>query len=120
VEEAEMRILIADDDDTLRELLETLLTRSGHEVVATRDGAEALRAYRLADVPFDFLITDYQMPRKNGVVLIMDIRRINPNQKVIMVSGDPPQIDSLTRKDTGEFPMLQKPYRTEALLNLLK
>jgi DNA-binding NtrC family response regulator len=115
-----MRILIADDDATLRELLETLLKRSGHEVVATRDGAEALRAYHDADVPFDFLITDYQMPRMNGMVLIMEIRRKNPTQKCIMVSGDPPQVPEYLRKEIGEFPILQKPYRTEGLLNLLK
>ena len=113
-----MRILIADDEPILRELLAELLTRAGHEVVATKNGEEALRAFT-NEGDFDAVITDYQMPRKNGVVLIMDIRRTKPDQKVIMVSGDPPTIDRLTRKDTGEFPMLQKPYRTEALLALL-
>jgi CheY-like chemotaxis protein len=115
-----MRILIADDEPVLRELLAELLIRRGHEVVSTKNGVEALSVFRRDEKGFDYVITDYQMPGKNGVVLIMDIRRDTPNQKIIMVSGDPPQIDSLTRKDTGEFPILQKPYRTEDLTNLLK
>jgi len=113
-----MRILIAEDHADLRMLLTDLLTDKGHEVVATRDGEEALRTYT-NDGNFDLLITDYQMPRKNGVVLIMDIRRSNPNQKVILVSGDPPRITDIIRKDAGEFPILQKPYRTEDLLDLI-
>ena len=115
-----MRILIADDDESLRELLQMLLTRRGHEVVATRDGAEALRTYQESEVPFDFVITDYQMPRMNGMVLIMEIRRKNPAQKCIMVSGDPPQVPEYLRKDIGEFAILRKPYRNEALLDILK
>jgi CheY-like chemotaxis protein len=113
-----MRILIADDEPVLRELLEETLLRKGHEVVQAKNGIEALRKFT-DDGPFDLVITDYQMPGKNGVVLIMDIRRANPNQKIIMVSADPPQIDTLTRKDTGDFSVLQKPYRNEALYALL-
>ena len=115
-----MRILIADDDATLRELLEMLLTRAGHEVTAAKDGEEAVRIYSTSEEGFDYLITDYQMPRKNGMVLIMEIRRCNPAQKCIMVSGDPPQVPDYLRKEIGEFPILQKPYRNEALLNLLQ
>ena len=114
-----MRILIAEDHQVLRELLTDLLASKEHTVVATKDGAEALRAF-IDDGDFDYVITDYQMPRKNGVVLIMDIRRAKPNQKIIMVSADPPQLSADTRKETGEFPMLQKPYNTADLLALLK
>jgi len=113
-----MRILIAEDHNELRTLLTELLERKGHTVVATRDGEEALRAY-IKDGEFDLLITDYQMPRKNGVVLIMEIRGRNPNQKVILVSGDPPQITDIIRKGAGEFPMLRKPYRNEDLFALI-
>lgn len=112
-----MRILIADDLDDLRELLEAQLTLAGHTVVACKDGEAALREY-LRD-EFDYVITDYQMPRKNGVVLIMDIRAVNPNQKVILVSGDPPQMTDIIRKDAGEFPILRKPYGREDLFKLL-
>ena len=114
-----MRILNAEDHQELRTLLTDLLIRRGHEVVATTNGEEALRTYTNDDGAFDLLITDYQMPRKNGVVLIMDIRRSNPNQKVILVSGDPPQMTDIIRKDAGEFPILRKPYRNDDLYALI-
>lgn len=117
-----MRILIADDDETLRELLTMLLTRNGHEVVAAKDGEAAFREFMTTHGnEFDAVITDYQMPRKNGIVLIMDIRAIKPEQKCILVTGTPPEADELARwqKDSGVFPVLQKPYRNEALLALL-
>ena len=115
-----MRILIADDEQSLRELLEMLLTRRGHEVVATKNGVEAAFVYFHEEKPFDYVITDYQMPGKNGMILISEIRKANPVQKCIMVSGDPPQVPEYLRKEIGEFAILRKPYRNEALLELLK
>jgi two-component system, cell cycle response regulator len=116
-----MRILIADDDETLRELLMELLTRRGHAVIATENGEEALRVYALDSGAqgFDYVITDYQMPRKNGVALITEIRRCNPAQKCILVTGTPPQSSDIPA-DAGEFPILQKPYGREDLFALLK
>jgi DNA-binding response OmpR family regulator len=114
-----MRILIAEDHPELRSLLADLLIRKGHEVVAATNGEEAMRTYSTDEGKFDLLITDYQMPKKNGVVLIMEIRRCNPNQKVILVSGDPPQITDTIREDAGEFPILRKPYRNDDLFALI-
>ena len=114
-----MRILIVDDEPELLNLLADLLTRKGHQIVSCTNGADALRKFT-DDGPFDCVVTDYQMPRKNGVVLIMDIRKQKPDQKVILVSGDPPQIPDFVRKDTGEFPILEKPYHNAELLDLLK
>lgn len=113
-----MRILIAEDDSVLRELLSDFLSSKGHTVLAARDGVEALRGF-IELGSFDYVITDYQMPRKNGLVLILDIRRIRPDQKVILVSGDPPQLSDAVRKETGEFPILCKPYSKTDLLVLL-
>jgi DNA-binding response OmpR family regulator len=115
-----MRILVADDYPELRDLLSDLLTAKGHEVVTAKDGEEALRTFYKDEGTFDFVITDYQMPRKNGVVLIMDIRRLNPGQKCILVSADPPQMTDIIRQEAGEFPILRKPYSMSDLLELLK
>jgi CheY-like chemotaxis protein len=114
-----MRILIADDDEDNRTMLTDLLEGEGHTVVACHDGATASRTYT-EEGPFDMVVTDYQMPYKNGVVLIMDIRAANPDQKVILVSGDPPTLPEHVKKQTGTFPILQKPYRSSALLELIK
>jgi CheY-like chemotaxis protein len=113
-----MRILIVEDHPDLRELLASLLTAEGHEVVSARDGAEALRIFTEGG-DFDYVVTDYQMPRMNGVVLIVNIRRAKPGQNVVLVSGDPPTLPDHIREATGEFPVLRKPYRNADLLALL-
>jgi DNA-binding NtrC family response regulator len=114
-----MRILVADDDRDMQEMYATLLKE--HAITICRDGVEAVHEYRKlqADGGVDYVITDYQMPRKNGVVLIMEIRALNPEQKCILVSGDPPKLNSMTKELTGEFPMLQKPFRRADLFALL-
>jgi len=118
-----VRILVAEDVDDLREALKTLLTSEGHEVVACRDGREALNEYRKArgaNELFDWVITDFQMPFKNGIMVIMEIRSVEPEQPIILVSADPPKLGQQTKTLTGEFEVLQKPYKSEKLLELLK
>lgn len=115
-----MRILVADDNSEMRDLLEHLLRKKGHEVVTAVDGEDALRKFiRDEGDGFDYIITDYQMPKRNGVVLIMEIRKRDRDQKCILVSGDPPALTKATMEDTGEFPMLRKPYSSDDLLALL-
>jgi CheY-like chemotaxis protein len=120
VPEENMKILIAEDHEVLRELLEDQLVSWGHTVVSTKDGMEALRAFLNQDVfgAFDYVITDYQMPRMNGVVLITSIRKVTPQQKCILVSGDPPQ-SSVIPVDAGKFPIVRKPYGKDELFALL-
>jgi CheY-like chemotaxis protein len=113
-----MRILVVDDDEDVRKSLVRLLQVSGHTTVEARDGKTGIRAYT-EDGPFDAVVTDYQMPYANGVVLIMSIRALNREQKVILVSGDPPQIPDHVKQLVGDFPMLRKPYRSAELLALL-
>jgi CheY-like chemotaxis protein len=118
-----MRILLADDDADVRESLTRLLTSEGHEVIACKDGRDAMHEYRKAqgaNEVFDCVVTDYQMPWKNGVVLIMEIRALEPQQPIVLVSGDPPKLGEQTKLLTGEFEMLAKPYRSEKLLEAIK
>ena len=118
-----MRILVAEDTDDLRESLTTLLKLEGHEVVACKDGREAIHEYRKAqgaNEVINCVITDFQMPFKNGVMLIIEIRALEPEQPIILVSGDPPKLGEQTLTLTGEFDVLKKPYKSAALLELLK
>jgi len=103
-----MRILVADDDSGMQHLWTDMLTALGHEPVVTKDGEEALLAYRTADEGhFDFVLTDYQMPKKNGVVLLMEIRAMRPSQKMALASADPPTSQMKTY-GLGDVPVLTK------------
>ena len=69
-----MKILIAEDDDVSRLLLERLLEKMGHELISTTNGREALEAYQENDI--DMAILDWMMPKMDGIELCHKIREI--------------------------------------------
>ncbi len=79
------RILIIEDDEEIRDLLESLLTREGYTVATAANGKQGVAAF-LAQ-PFDLVITDIIMPEKDGIEAIMDLRRGRPELKLIAISG---------------------------------
>jgi len=79
------RILVVDDDDQVRTLLQHMLERLGHEVVAATNGNEALRLYKQA--PTDMIFMDLIMPGKEGIETITDFRREFPDAKIVAMSG---------------------------------
>lgn len=79
------RILIIEDDDEVRQLLGSLLARSGHEVVEAVDGRDGIHRFRTD--PADLVITDLIMPRKEGLETIVELRREHPDLRIIAISG---------------------------------
>ena len=79
------RILVIDDDATIRTVMQRLLGRVGYEVFLSEDGCSGLEAYD-AQLP-DLVITDYRMPRKDGLEVIAEIKSRNPEQKVLLVAA---------------------------------
>jgi len=79
------QILIAEDNDADRLLLGTALEEAGHDLHFAEDGEEALTIY--AKNPIDVVVTDIMMARKDGVELIMALRKLNPDLAIIAVSG---------------------------------
>lgn len=78
-------ILLIDDEASFRDVLKTSLEQMGHSVVAAKDGREGVECYTSGS--FDVVITDLIMPDKEGIETIMDIRRLNPEAKIIAMSG---------------------------------
>jgi CheY-like chemotaxis protein len=92
----EGRVLIVDDEENVTDLLQHSLTRleSGLEVWVANSGTQALDL--LNDGQLDLLITDYQMPRMNGLELIEAVRQRYPQVKIILMTAYPsPQVDDL-------------------------
>ncbi len=79
------RILVVDDDDSIREMLRAMLERDGHEVVDASNGVEAIALYRLTQV--DVVITNILMPEKEGLETIRELREEFPDVKIIAMSG---------------------------------
>src|ERR1700694_4924848 len=78
-------ILLVDDDDQLRTMLREALTRVGYQVQEASDGQRAINLYSKHRT--DLVITDLAMPEKEGIQLILELRRLNSKVKIIAMSG---------------------------------
>ena len=78
-------ILLVEDDDQLRSMLKELLTRSGHEVSEAPDGRRVCEMHQQQH--FDLVITDLVMPDIDGLAVIMELRLIDQNLRIIAMSG---------------------------------
>lgn len=110
------RILVVDDDKTIRTLLERVAKRAGFEVESAKDGLEAVEM--LAASVFDIAIVDLMMPRMSGYELVQHISTMNPRPTVIvataMMNGDASTLDdSLVRR------VIKKPFDIKAVANAL-
>ena len=79
------RILLVEDDEAVRGILAKTLVAAGYEVEEAANGEVALAAYRRQ--ASDVVITDLVMPEKNGLEMIMELRRLDPAVKIIAMSG---------------------------------
>ncbi len=79
------RILVVDDEEIIRFTLRQMLQKAGHEVFEAANGHVALKTFE--DLGVDLVITDIIMPEKEGIETITEIRRRNPELKIIAVSG---------------------------------
>jgi diguanylate cyclase (GGDEF)-like protein len=108
------RILAVDDQLYFRVFLEDTLGREGYEVVTAGDGEEALE--RLAEQPFDLVLTDLVMPRMDGHALVQRIRERWPDRDVVVVSGVGDVATAVDAMKHGATDYLLKPIEREPLV----
>jgi CheY-like chemotaxis protein len=106
-------ILIVEDDAVVRDSLALLLRGQGHEVIAARDGTEALAL--LNNQRFGLVITDLVMPKLNGFQLVGQIRSKWPQTPILLISGYVSQdAGKIILGDVAEF--MRKPIDPPALI----
>jgi PAS domain S-box-containing protein len=110
-------IAVVEDEPGVRSLVERLLVRGGHRVLAFPDGAAALDALADLGVSIDLLITDLVMPGPNGIEVARQIRRDRPGLPVLLMSGY--AADALRAERIGEssLELLEKPFSAAELLD---
>ena len=120
-ESADSRPLVfaVDDEPMLLELVSLVLDPLGFKVRTFRDPGTAVRAFALQDPPPALIVTDYAMHNMTGIDLIRECRRINPKQKIIMVSGT---VDETIYRASAQKPdrFLAKPYQGKQLSELVR
>jgi two-component system chemotaxis response regulator CheY len=111
------RVLVVEDDDAGRNLLSVLLVHAGYNVHAASDGQEALREMKRRR--FDVVITDYRMPRLDGMEFLSLSRIEWPDTPVVMVSGEnPDMLEAAVRQ--GAYAWLHKPYEPAILIETVR
>jgi DNA-binding response OmpR family regulator len=111
-----MRVLIAEDDATARRVLEALLARWGHEVVAVEDGEAAWEALRAEDAP-RLAILDWMMPKVDGVEVCRRVRRMAGGEGIyiILLTARSEQEDLVAGLGAGADDFVTKPFEPEEL-----
>jgi CheY-like chemotaxis protein len=114
-------ILLAEDEEILREFANLILRKHGFHVLAARDGIEALKIAEQHNGQLDVLFTDVVMPRMGGAELFRRFTAAHPNTPVIFTSGYPRSILVESGLDENEvYQFLQKPYTTQTLLEMIR
>jgi CheY-like chemotaxis protein len=113
-------VVVAEDEDGLRTLLARVLASSGYQVLAARDGAEALEAARRRGGRVDVLLADLVMPRMSGPALADALRRQHPGAKVLFMTGHTDDALVQDRLLDGAVELIHKPFTSEALLGHLR
>src|ERR1700685_1364234 len=81
------RVLIADDEDSMRALVARAVAIDGHDIVTAQDGAEALEILSQQQGAFDLLLTDIQMPVMDGIALALTVARDFPDLTILLMTG---------------------------------
>lgn len=102
------QILIAEDDEAMRNFLARALERAGHEVTAVASGIEALP--HVAGQGFDLLLTDIVMPEMDGIALAQRAAQLAPGMKVVFITGFAAVALNRKEETPAEAKVLSKPF----------
>lgn len=114
--ENKRKILVIDDEESIRFTFESFLTDEGHDVATAKDYDEAFTA--IDETDFDLIFADIILGAKTGIDVIREIRRRNLNCLVIMITGDPTLETASEALRLGAFDYISKPVRQDLLIHL--
>jgi two-component system, cell cycle sensor histidine kinase and response regulator CckA len=113
-------ILLVEDEDAVRAFASRALSSRGYTVLEASSGVEALEVMQEVDGAIDLVVSDVVMPEMNGPTLLVELRKANPELKVIFVSG---YAEDAFKKDLPEgshFAFLPKPFSLKQLIEAVK
>lgn len=115
------KILVIDDEEMVRNVIKRILERNGYEVVVALNGRDGAEMYR--ESPADAIICDILMPEKDGLEVLIELKRDFPEVKIIVISGGGTHgmLDYLqAAKKLGAVDALAKPFRNQDLLSAVE
>jgi DNA-binding SARP family transcriptional activator/CheY-like chemotaxis protein len=116
--EAPIRIFLLEDDVDLRSALESVLELEGYRVVAAADGAEAVA--KAEDYAFDILVFDIKLPGPDGLEVLAQFKKENPEVLSVVMTGYATEKDTLRALRLGVGDYLKKPFKSDVLLDAVR
>jgi two-component system cell cycle response regulator CpdR len=104
------RVLIADDEESMRSLVARAIAMDGHETVTAEDGAEALEILNREDGAFDLLLTDIKMPVMDGIALALAVARDFPGLTILLMTGFADQRERASGLNAIVHDVVTKPF----------
>jgi len=111
-------ILVIDDEEIMREILEALLTREGYDVRLASSGAEGLEIARA--LPIDAALVDIMMPGLDGIATLDELKRIDEDLAVIMITAYASIESAISAMKSGAFDYISKPFKNDEVLVVIR
>jgi DNA-binding NtrC family response regulator len=111
-------ILVVDDEEIMREILDTLLSREGYDVRLASSGAEGLELARAT--PFDAAIVDIMMPGLDGIATLDELKRIDEDLAVIIITAYASVESAISAMKNGAFDYVTKPFKNDEVLVVIR
>jgi len=113
------KVLVVDDAAFMRMMLKDILLKGGFEIAGeATNGAEAVRLYQ--ELKPDLVTMDITMPEVDGIAAVKEIKKIDPNAKVVMVSAMGQQAMVIEAIQAGASDFIVKPFQPDRVLEALK
>ena len=110
-------IMLVDDEDKIRNILSKLLTHEGYHVLAVSNGRQTLELYPSFNP--DLMILDYKMPGMTGMELMKEIRKLNPNQTILLLTAFGNVSLAVEAIKEGAYDFIEKPFDNEKFLHTI-
>jgi DNA-binding NtrC family response regulator len=111
-------ILVVDDEEIMRDILGTLLTREGYDVRTAASGSEGLEMARA--LPFDAAIVDIMMPGLDGIATLDELKRIDDDLAVVIITAYGSIESAISAMKAGAFDYVTKPFKNEEVLVVVR
>ncbi|WP_339227719.1 response regulator [Oceanobacillus sp. FSL K6-2867] len=113
------RILIVDDAAFMRMMIKDILTKNGYEIVGeAQDGAQAVEKYK--EVMPDLVTMDITMPEMDGITALKEIKKVNPDAKIIMCSAMGQQAMVIDAIQAGAKDFIVKPFQADRVIEAIQ
>ncbi|MDA2912039.1 sigma-54 dependent transcriptional regulator, partial [Nitrospiraceae bacterium AH_259_D15_M11_P09] len=112
------KILIVDDEQSMRDVLSIMLTRAGYTVTAASDGEEAIAS--LEKELFDLVITDLKMPKVGGLEILKAVKEASPESVVLIITAFATAESAVEAMKMGAYDYLTKPFEVEEVQLIIR